>query len=60
MPTKLLYTTAEACELLNVGKTKLFELIRSGELGTVRIGSARLVPSDDLAGFVERLRAGAA
>lgn len=56
MPAKLLYTTAEACELLNVGKTKLFDLLRSGELNSIRIGSARLVPSEDLADFVARLR----
>lgn len=55
--TKLLYTTAEACGLLNVGKTKLFELLRSGELNSTRIGSARLIAAEDLNEFVARLRA---
>jgi excisionase family DNA binding protein len=56
MPEKLLYSTAEACERLNVGRTKLFELIRSGELESVQIGSARLIPADACADLVGRLR----
>jgi excisionase family DNA binding protein len=58
-PGKLLYSTAEACELLNVGKSKLFELLRSGELNSTRIGSARLIAAQDLSEFVTRLRTAA-
>lgn len=56
MPEKLLYSTAEACTRLNIGKTKLFELIRSGQLESVLIGSARLIPADACTDLVDRLR----
>jgi len=56
MSEKLLFSTAEACARLNIGKTKLFELLRSGELESVQIGSARLIPADACAALVDRLR----
>lgn len=39
----ILCSQAEAGKVLGIGKTKLGELIASGELDTVRIGSRRLV-----------------
>lgn len=56
MTERLLYSTAEACSRLNIGKTKLFELIRTGTLESVLIGSARLIPADACTDLVERLR----
>jgi excisionase family DNA binding protein len=50
-----LLTTAEAQELLNVGRTRLFALISSGELGSVRIGSSRRIPLTELERFVDSL-----
>jgi excisionase family DNA binding protein len=43
---------------LSIGKTKLFELIRAGELSTVAIGRRRLIPRDEVLAYVERLRGG--
>lgn len=57
MPEKLLYSTSEACALLNIGKTKLFELKANGELLPTYIGSSLLFAADDLADFVQRRRA---
>lgn len=56
MTDPLLLTTAEACRVINVGKTKLFELLRNGELESVRIGSARLIPVDACHALIDRLR----
>lgn len=40
---------------LPIGRTKLFELIKSGELKTVRIGRRRLIRSSDIDAFIEGL-----
>ena len=53
---KLLYSTSEAAGVLGIGKTKLFELLRAGELESVRIGTARLVPRQACNDLVSRLR----
>ena len=34
----------EAADYLSLGRTKMFELIRKGELQTIKIGRRRLVP----------------
>lgn len=33
----------EACQALGIGKTKLFALLKSGQLKSVRLGTARLI-----------------
>lgn len=42
-------------EDLSVGRSKVFELIESGELRSVKIGRRRLVPSSAIAEYIERL-----
>lgn len=54
---RLLLTVEEAAEALSLGKTKAYELIRDGQLSTVRIGRARRVPIEALDAFVASLRA---
>jgi excisionase family DNA binding protein len=53
----LLLTPERAAERLDLGRTKVFELIASGELESVRIGRARRIPADAVASYVARLRA---
>ncbi|HEY9562654.1 MAG TPA: helix-turn-helix domain-containing protein [Nocardioides sp.] len=60
MAERLLYSTAEACARLNIGKTKLFDLLATGELASTQIGKARLIAADDLDDFVSRLRSNSA
>jgi excisionase family DNA binding protein len=55
---KLLLTPAEAAHALGIGRTKLFELMASGELESVQIGHSRRVPRDALNAFLDQLRAG--
>lgn len=38
----------EAMAVLRLGRTKLYELIRSGRLSTVTEGRARLIPTDSI------------
>ena len=53
---KLLLTAEEAAEIIGVGKSKMYELVRRGAIESVRIGRCRRIPHDALATFVERLR----
>ncbi|MFF0240573.1 excisionase family DNA-binding protein [Rhodococcus pyridinivorans] len=47
-------------ERLGVGRSKVFELLASGELRSVRIGRTRLIPESALVEFIERLENSAA
>ena len=40
---------------LAVGQTKVYELMSSGELRSVKVGRSRRVPSDDLERFMAEL-----
>lgn len=53
---KMLYRPAEVAEICAVGRTTIFEAMRSGRLESVRIGAARRVPREALLAFVEALR----
>ncbi len=54
---KLLLTPVEAADVLGVGRSKVYELMRTGALGSVRIDSCRRIPVEDLSALVSRLRA---
>ena len=53
---KLLLTPEEAAEVLAIGRSAVYELMGSGRLESVRIGTSRRVPVQSLDAFVERLR----
>lgn len=57
MSTRLLYSIAEAADLLSLGKSKVEELVRDGDVETVTIGRRRLVPAEALTDYVARLKA---
>jgi excisionase family DNA binding protein len=46
----------EACRLTGIGRSKLYELIDSGEVNIVKIGRITLVPMTSLRGLIERAR----
>lgn len=54
---QLLLTPERAAERLDLGRTKIFELMATGELESVRIGRSRRIPADAVTSYVERLRA---
>jgi excisionase family DNA binding protein len=57
VPRRLLYPPAEVAELLGLGRTKVFELLASGQLRSVTVDSKRLVPAaalDELVAQLER------
>ena len=51
-----LLTPEQAAAALAIGRTKVFELLRSGELESVRIGSSRRIPREALQEYMCRLR----
>lgn len=52
---KLLLSPAEAAAHLSVGRSKVYELMRLGELRSVKIGGCRRIPRAALADFVAAL-----
>ena len=55
MSTHVLLSIPEACDRLQLGRTTVYDLIRSGELASVSIGRRRLIPADALTNYVSRL-----
>lgn len=49
-------TVPEACAMLRISRWTLYELIRSRQLETVKIGSRRVVPVSAVRVFIDRLR----
>ena len=56
----LLLRVDEAGRQLNLGRTVMYELIRSGRLRSVKVGKLRLIPASALVEFVTALEDGAA
>ncbi|MEZ5695299.1 MAG: helix-turn-helix domain-containing protein [Sphingomonadaceae bacterium] len=47
----------DAARMIGVGRTKLYELISSGEIETIKIGKATRITTESLHRLVERRRA---
>jgi len=54
---KLLLTPQEAADALGIGRSKLYQLMRTGTVASVRIGSCRRIPGALLSELVARLQA---
>lgn len=52
---RLLLRVDEAGRQLNLGRTVMYELIRSGQLRSVKVGKLRLIPRCALVEFVDTL-----
>jgi excisionase family DNA binding protein len=55
-----MYRVEEAAELLSLSRDRVYQLIRSNQLRSVRIGRARRVPARALDEYVVRLMQGSA
>jgi excisionase family DNA binding protein len=52
---KLLLTPEQAADVLSIGRTKLYELLATGELTSIRLGGCRRIPADAIRQFVAEL-----
>ncbi len=52
---KLLLTPVEAAQALGIGRSKVYELLRSGALASVRIDTCRRIPVGALQSLVAQL-----
>ena len=56
-PTEpLVYTIYEAASALRISRTKIYELLDSGEIESIHIGRGRKIPADALRAYINRLR----
>ncbi len=46
--------TVKAAEMLDIPRTKLFELLKEKQMRSFKIGRLRMVPVSELRSFVER------
>ena len=53
---RLLLTPTEAADALGIGRSKVYELLRTGTLASIRIDSCRRIPLEDLMAMISRLR----
>ncbi|QVQ50491.1 helix-turn-helix domain-containing protein [Spiractinospora alimapuensis] len=60
LPTRRLLTVPEVMGALRLGRWKVYELIRSGRLKSVKIGRDRRIPTEALDTFISELREEAA
>jgi excisionase family DNA binding protein len=54
---KLLYRPKEAATVLGIGRDKLYDLMRSGRLQSVKDGGARFITAAALHAYVDKLEA---
>ena len=52
---RLLLTPEETAEILCVGRSRVYDLMRKRELASVRIGKCRRIPAAAVRAYVERL-----
>ena len=53
---RLLLTPEETAEVMAIGRTKVYELLRAGVIDSLRIGASRRVPVAALFEYLDRLR----
>lgn len=56
-PEPLLVSPDEAARMIGFGKSKLYELIRAGEIGVIKIGRSTRIEVADLRQWIERQKA---
>lgn len=59
-PNLLANRIQDACRRLGVGRSTLYELIKAGEIRTIKIGTRTLVPEDELQKVIRSRLQGAA
>ena len=58
VPAPLVYRAEEVARLLSIGRTRVYELIGTGQLASIKIGRSRRVTPAALDDFLARSQAG--
>ena len=53
---KLLLTVPEVMEMLGIGRTYTYSLIKRGDLESIKVGKCRRIPTTSVERFIETLR----
>lgn len=53
LPLPISVRVKEACRLVGIGRSKLYELMSSGEIEFIKVGTMTLIPTSSLRAFVE-------
>lgn len=53
-PQPRLVTARQAAELLSIGRSSVYQLMRTGQLPSLKIGRSRRIPLQEVAAFVSR------
>ena len=48
----LLLTINQVAALLNIGRTKTYEIVRSNKMQSIKVGSRRLIPRDAVEKYI--------
>lgn len=51
---RILLTPAEAADALHIGRSKVYDLIRNGDLVSIKIGKLRRVPVEAVRDYARR------
>lgn len=51
----VMFTVPQVCRMLQMSRSKVYELVTSGEIPSVQIGRSCRVPSDQLEKYVESM-----
>jgi excisionase family DNA binding protein len=54
----ILYTAEEVADILNIGRSTVFKLMKQNRLESIRLGRSRRIPLDAIQGFIDDLRQG--
>jgi excisionase family DNA binding protein len=49
------YTVEQVAEILHIGRDKFYQLLRTGQLRSIKIGNSRRITSQHLAEFITSL-----
>lgn len=58
MHQKVLFSIAEAATALGIGRTSIYNLMKAGELQTVKLGSRTLIKASSLDDLISRSEVG--
>lgn len=57
MIEKIGYSIDETIEATSLGRTVVYELLRSGELESIKVGRRRIIPADAIRSYFDEQRA---